>query len=151
MTITTETEYDAAMEQIAPFFSAPPQPGSEEAKRFVALLREVAAFEGAPEIDESTAAVTYEIGGIKCDLVGCSYEDQSVTVSQYPQWVNRPCPKCGSNLLTEADFNTVQIMIGLTDTINRAAPYADLPKGEGRQEVEIMLDGSGIPTIVEIK
>ena len=149
MTITTDAEYEAAMEQIAPFFSSPPQPGSEEAERFVTLLREVSAYEGAPEIDESEAAVTYEIGGIKCDLVGCSYEDQSVTVGQYPQWVNRPCPKCGSNLLTEADFNTVQIMIGLTDTINRAAPH--LPEGEGRQEVEIMLDGSGIPKIVEIK
>ncbi len=145
MTISNEAEYDEAMAQIAPFFSSPPEPGTPEAELFVALLRDVAAFEGAPEPSE--ANITYEIVGIKCDTTGCSYEDMSVTVSQYPEWVNRPCPKCGGNLLTEADFNTVQIMIGLTDTINRV----DFGETEGEiTETQVHFDGSGVP-VFEIK
>lgn len=146
MPVTNEAESEAAAERIAQLFQSPPEPGTPQAEELVTLLRDLAAWEGTPESDPEDAAITYEIGGIKCDTTGCAYEDMSVTVSQYPQWVNRPCPLCGGNLLTEADFNTVQVMIGLTDQINRVAPSLNLPEGE-MTITEITLDGSGIPKI----
>lgn len=51
-----------------------------------------------------------EIKGIKCDNDSCDYEDHSVTKHQYKEYLNKPCPKCGSNLLTEADMKTVRIL-----------------------------------------
>ena len=52
-----------------------------------------------------------EISGIQCDNINCNYENEDVQVGEYEQWLNKPCPKCGSNLLTEADFRTVRIMM----------------------------------------
>jgi hypothetical protein len=146
MPVTNEVEYDAAMSQIDAFIQNPPKLGSAEAERFVFLLREVQVYEGVQESEEDSA-ITYEIKGIKCDTVGCSFVDENVTVSQYQEWLNRPCEKCGGNLLTEADFNTVRMLIGVSDTINRIAPALDLDQGE-KIEVSFEFDGSGTPKMV---
>jgi predicted nucleic-acid-binding Zn-ribbon protein len=46
-------------------------------------------------------------GGIKCD--NCDYRIE-IPFSEYPKWVNKSCPKCGENLLTERDYkDTVRI------------------------------------------
>lgn len=45
----------------------------------------------------------FEVSGIKCDTKGCGWSDTSVLVIDYLDWVNKPCPDCGGNLLTEAD------------------------------------------------
>jgi len=34
-----------------------------------------------------------------------------VRYEDYPQWLNRPCPKCGANLLTQADFDAVSWLL----------------------------------------
>lgn len=65
-------------------------------------------------------AIELNIGGIKCDA--CDYNDMSVKVEDYPAWVNAPCPKCGENLLTEADFRTVQTMLQLVQSFNQTLP-----------------------------
>jgi hypothetical protein len=44
------------------------------------------------------------IGGIRCDNTNCDYLNEAVPLSEYPKWINKPCPKCGENLLTEKDF-----------------------------------------------
>jgi hypothetical protein len=46
----------------------------------------------------------YRITGIKCDNPKCDFVDKSVTSDDYELWLNKPCPKCGENLLTEDDF-----------------------------------------------
>ena len=48
--------------------------------------------------------VEVQIGGIKCDNTKCDYEDMSIKYSDYEAWLNKPCPKCGDNLLTEKDY-----------------------------------------------
>ena len=49
---------------------------------------------------------TAQIGGIKCDNPNCNYVDMSVKTSEYPDYVNKPCPCCSSTLLTEEDFDS---------------------------------------------
>lgn len=47
------------------------------------------------------------IHGLKCDKRGCGYRDDAVPRSAYERSVGRPCPKCGSSLLTQADMDAV--------------------------------------------
>lgn len=43
-----------------------------------------------------------KVTGIKCDTDGCDYHNDDVI--KYRKWINKPCPKCGANLLTVKDF-----------------------------------------------
>lgn len=61
--------------------------------------------------------------GLKCDNNGCGYVDRAVPLD-YRGLVanlNRPCPVCGSNLLTKADATTVSWMIGAVKVLNVVA------------------------------
>jgi hypothetical protein len=48
-----------------------------------------------------------DISGIKCDTPKCEWKDMSVKREEYPAYLNKPCPDCGGNLLTEADYNFI--------------------------------------------
>lgn len=56
--------------------------------------------------------------GIKCDNITCTYSDPHVKQADYPQWVNRPCPYCGQNLLTKFDYNLTRIITGTAKALN---------------------------------
>ena len=43
--------------------------------------------------------------GIKCDNTECDYLDLSVKFEEYPNWIDKPCPKCGTNLLTQSQYD----------------------------------------------
>lgn len=49
-----------------------------------------------------------EIGtsGLVCDNKECDWMDKSIPFEVWHEWINRPCPKCGANLLTLEDYNT---------------------------------------------
>lgn len=49
-----------------------------------------------------------KISGLKCDK--CSFKDDDIKIQDYIYLVNKPCPACGSNLLTEQDFRSVQLL-----------------------------------------
>lgn len=54
------------------------------------------------------------IRGIKCDNPQCDFKDHTVRIEDYKQWLNWPCPKCGANLLTQADYDaTIALVVGL--------------------------------------
>lgn len=59
-----------------------------------------------------------EITGIKCDTKHCNYRDDSVQFVDYPKWIDRPCPVCSGNLLTQKDYksclNTLKIVRVIT-------------------------------------
>lgn len=42
--------------------------------------------------------------GIQCDNPKCDFRDNTVKLDELEKWLNKPCPKCGENLLTEEDF-----------------------------------------------
>ena len=41
------------------------------------------------------------MGGIKCDNPLCDYVNKDVHITDYIDYINKPCPCCGENLLTE--------------------------------------------------
>lgn len=43
------------------------------------------------------------ISGLKCD--NCDYRDDSIKFADYKNYINKPCPEYGSNLLTQKEYN----------------------------------------------
>ena len=84
-------------------------------------------------------ALTLSIGGIKCD--NCDYRNDDVKVEDYNQWLNKPCPKCEANLLTQADYDNVQKMLSLVDILNGI--YAPTKEDEELVKVSVEMDGTG--------
>lgn len=90
-----------------------------------------------------------KIGGIKCDNPNCNYADASVPVSNYPKWINKPCPVCGSNLLTEDDYTAFMKMYkgiqGLNRILGMLPGAKKMAERNCRKEtaVKISFDGSG--------
>lgn len=56
--------------------------------------------------------------GIKCDNEDCGWYDWSVTQDQYPDYVDKPCPCCGDNLLTREDYENVQKVLDIYKVFN---------------------------------
>ena len=68
---------------------------------------------------EKVEVVKANISGIKCDNKECSYRDDSVKFEDYGNWLNKPCPECGSNLLTESDYVAVLRMVKIVNKLNK--------------------------------
>lgn len=60
--------------------------------------------------------------GIGCDNKFCDYVDASVKVNELKDWLNKPCPKCGSNLLTEKDYAQSQLMLKAMKLAQKMTP-----------------------------
>lgn len=67
-------------------------------------------------------ALEMKIGGIKCDNDDCDFVDMSVKVEDYDKWLNKPCPKCGENLLTEDDYKNTQLILEIVKLTNNICP-----------------------------
>lgn len=48
---------------------------------------------------------------IKCDNSNCDYMNDSVNFNNLEDFLNKSCPKCGENLLTEKNLNLSKILI----------------------------------------
>ncbi len=90
-------------------------------------------------------AITHHITGIKCDTVGCGYEDDTAKFEEYDRWLNKPCPDCGGNLLTQTDLDATKAIMKMTETINRM--IGPLPENSPFVNLSINMDGSGIKSI----
>ena len=85
--------------------------------------------------------LSLDIKGIKCENKKCDYDEPNVSAEGYGEWLDKPCPKCGANLLTRADYKTVASMIKIVNVLNKF-----LPKVKGDKEmvtIPIDMDGSG--------
>ncbi len=79
-----------------------------------------------------------QIRGIKCDNPNCDFVDMTVRFENYEQWLNKPCPKCGANLLTEKDYNTCKMMMKIAGFFNK------LPTLPGKKVYkQVSLNGEG--------
>ena len=83
--------------------------------------------------------IEMKVGGIKCD--SCDWADMTVIVSDYEKYLNMPCPKCGANLLTEADYSTTMAIMALVDRLNTITP--EQPEDARRVSGKIKMDGTG--------
>ena len=48
--------------------------------------------------------------GVKCDNQICGYRDDKVDSSQYKAYINKPCPKCSQNLMTQSDYDKAMLV-----------------------------------------
>ncbi len=86
-------------------------------------------------------AANLNILGIKCDNKECDYVDKDVKAEEYDKWLNKPCPVCGENLLTQKDYDNIKFLTALTNTINKIFPK---PKeDEEGIALSVEMDGSG--------
>lgn len=95
-------------------------------------------------------AATVTIKGLRCDAPSCGYHQQEPISDKYEEWqkwLNKPCPKCGANLLTQADLDAVKNIFAVADKVNSVlGPILDLlPIKEPQKMVayDLGMDGSG--------
>ena len=62
--------------------------------------------------------INIENHGLKCDEPTCDYVYAFVEGDTYEKYVNAPCPKCGSNLLTQEDCDTMMEVLALIEMAN---------------------------------
>ena len=82
--------------------------------------------------------IATHIQGIKCDNKKCDFKDMSVPYKDYPKWINKPCPKCGANLLTVHDYKICKTVMALSKLFNNA----NVPEKEIDTEMHIELNGT---------
>jgi hypothetical protein len=70
----------------------------------------------------------------------------SVQSEDYKDWVNKPCPECGENLLTAEDYKMVQLIMLSADLINITHPSSG---DEEKTTYSVEMDGSGSARFVE--
>jgi hypothetical protein len=93
-------------------------------------------------------AIEMNIHGIKCDA--CDYINEDVKVEEYINWVNKPCPDCSANLLTEEDYLNVQLLIQITNIMNAELPQREDDEEEDLATMTVKMNGTGAVDI-EIK
>ena len=83
-------------------------------------------------------AITTIVQGIKCDNPECDYKDMSVKYEDYPKWIDKPCPCCGSNLLTKRDYNVTKLMVKLSSIFGKI----EVPEEKVDTMVDVKLNGT---------
>lgn len=116
-------------------------------------------------------AIQSMIYGLKCDSPSCDYNDKTIKFEQYKDYINHPCPVCGSPLLTQEDYDTTMQLVNIIENVNKeiengtlnpndlmnmpplagflGEEFADLdPKNPNQQtKLSVELDGTGVPTL----
>jgi len=89
-------------------------------------------------------AIDLKIKGIKCDNPDCDFKDDSVVFEDYKVWLDRPCPKCGANLLTEADLKAVKKLRRFVIIVNFIyKPFLKFMDTTKRKSGEMEMNGTG--------
>lgn len=60
--------------------------------------------------------------GLKCDNSGCDWKDTTINFENYGDWINRPCPKCGENVLTFQDYKNAEMLREMYNYLNSLTP-----------------------------
>lgn len=61
-------------------------------------------------------------GGLKCDNPSCDWVDATVKDESLSDWINKPCPKCGENVLTERDYMNAKLLLAAAEIANSIPP-----------------------------
>ena len=86
--------------------------------------------------EDMQQAIEYNIKGIKCDNIECSYQDMEAEFDP-EKYLNMPCPLCGCNLFTQADYDVLKKMLGVAETINETFK---VPENDRRVAVEVEVE-----------
>lgn len=87
--------------------------------------------------------INLNIKGIKCD--NCDYRDNDADFKDYSQYLDSPCPWCGSILLTQKDFRTIKKIAKIANFINRIGRLLRIKPKENwhKTKVKVEMDGTG--------
>lgn len=83
-----------------------------------------------------------DVHGLKCDNPNCNWSDMSVPFSDYEKSINKPCPECGENLLTQDDYDQV---IQIKQAMELMATFSEedlnnIVSGLSEEEIDAALD-----------
>ncbi len=56
--------------------------------------------------------------GLQCDNPKCDWTDKTINFDVYKEWINKPCPKCGENVLTQEDHNNAEAVRLAVEMVN---------------------------------
>ena len=84
---------------------------------------------------------------LKCDALGCDHHETVAAMTA--DLIGKQCPKCGSNLLTEQDFNTYSEHSKIMAAINKIIGPVEVPDGQKMQVVSYNPHGSKITIEIE--
>lgn len=62
--------------------------------------------------------IEFTQSGIKCDNPECNWRDDNVKAEDYKDWIDKPCPNCEANLLTQEDYESGLKFEAAVDFIN---------------------------------
>jgi len=61
-----------------------------------------------------------ETMGVQCDNPKCDWADLTITVSQGFGFIDKPCPKCGENLLLKEDYSNFVTLLLYSENLQQA-------------------------------
>jgi len=64
---------------------------------------------------------------LKCDAPGCDHRENHETLDA--SMVDKPCPKCGANLLTQADYDVWVALLPQFELLKSLGVLVDAPVG----------------------
>lgn len=81
-------------------------------------------------------------GGLVCDAPKCDWEDMSIKVEDYEQYVDSPCPECGENILTQEDYKDVVELYKAVEIANKMTPeqLEEMVKNLSPEQMDQALD-----------
>jgi hypothetical protein len=62
--------------------------------------------------------IEFTESGLQCDNPKCDWKDETITFDNLKDWINKPCPLCGENVLTEEDYKNAEIIESSVNYIN---------------------------------
>jgi len=82
------------------------------------------------------------ITGLKCDNPECDWEDMSIPYSEYPERVNTKCPKCGTIVLTEEEYEECESFMGAAEVAANITDeeIQEILKGLTPEQMDKVLD-----------
>lgn len=79
--------------------------------------------------------------GLTCDNKNCDYVDKTVlSTDNLEPFINKPCPKCGENLLTLEDYQLNAKVLELINSINQN--YSDRDNSSNTKELDKYINAS---------
>jgi len=85
--------------------------------------------------------IEIEDTGLQCD--NCDWKDKSITFDIYKNWIDKPCPKCGENVLTEEDYTNAETLRNAIDILNSLSP--DELEAMNKLAIESGIDYKNLP------
>lgn len=62
---------------------------------------------------------------LKCDAPGCDHKEAVPDI--LPEYIGKPCPKCGASLCTQEDFESIKKLDAAWSVINEIIGPVDAP------------------------